>query len=671
MTIITPDQFFKGSDPSKATVVQKPQSITSINKPFGTPLDVLKGVGKGALDSSIGLARGLQGLGQRTIAAVDPTRNLEQVRKDTGFRSLQGPDAAQIDTQLKAKNNAQKLGKVLEFAGELLYPVGATEELGNIGGKISKKAGATFDNLGTRLSSMEDHILGDGVNVKDKLGDLIVNLDQKTKTALDRTPKEVFDKVAEQGRKALADDRVTTPLEQVGHNAIDAIDHLRNNVMPKIGEEKARFLKIPSAFEGNGIKKFREEFNSFMNSRTMIENDKPIVQNIYNQFRKLGDTPTKGQVDKFIDYAQEVLYSGEKNLVQPTSGKTTLQIRGLISKLNNNLKSQLPEKYGELNQKYSELIRLTNEINTNLGKEGRSAGAFVKRLFSPSDARTKELFSQLEKETGIDFTRDARLAKFVMEALGDTRASSLLEQIPTSAKGALDKAINYGIKKVADPIKGAARYIERTKPSSFNKGGIPSTSTKGLASVKAIAGGALGTGAFLAGTAPGKPVTYTKAPEKMPQSTVPQIVKTVKEKDGQYHVLDTGTQVREVTPNLANAIAGVKKPEGLPKGLIEAILMKESSMGKNKASYNPNIGEYAWLVGFTNVAKKELKRNGIKVNLDTPKGAIQAAADYAALSLKKHKNPVDLYNYAYSSGKLPQKALNQFGDLVKFYSQRD
>ena len=432
----------------------------------GTSSSPIKDFGIGIAKGLGSTVQGIQDIGLMGMAAIDPTRNFEQIKQTEGIKPL-------TDANFKADNNAQKAGKTVEFIAELLFPVGKIARSSG----AAKTAGATFEGLGSKLSTIGDDVVEGGVKVKDKIADLLVNLDAKTKTALDRTPKEVFDSFVQKGKAAMADDRIRTPLEEVGDSIIKALDDVKTKA-GEIGTKKSGFLKIPDAFSGNGIKQFKESTAKFLNSRTMAENDKPVIRSIINEFKKLGDTPSKGQVDKFIDYAQEILYAGEKNLVQPTSNKTVAGLKKVISELNENLKSQLPDEYRNLNKEYSELAQFMKEVNTNLGKEGRSAGAFVKRLFSPSDARTKELFDQLQKITGQDFSRDARLAKFVMETLGDTRATSLLEQIPTSPSGAIGKVIDYTAKKLSDPLKAAGRYIDKTGTKSFKGEAVPQTAKK-------------------------------------------------------------------------------------------------------------------------------------------------------------------------------------------------
>lgn len=459
MATISAQEFLKGGQPKLiSSNTQTPSSETSLSF-FDKAKQVGTGVIKGALDTTIGTTQLLQKAGQAGIAAIDPTMTYSEVRDKTGFKSLQGAEAEQINKQLEAKTGYEKAGKALEFVAEILYPVGKAEEVANLTNKASKTVGATFDGIGSRLSSIGDDVVEGGVKVKDKIGDMLVNLDQKTKTALDRTPKEVFQSFVEKGKQALTDDRIRTPLEAVGDSVIDGLKYVKN-LASEVGAKKSEMIKLPSAFEGKGISEFKGKIQSFLNSKSLMETDKGIVKNIVEEFKRLGDTPTKGQVDKFIDYAQNVLYAGEKNLTLPASNEITARLRGLIGGLNNSLKSQMPEAYRAVNDQYGKLTSFANELNTKLGKKGQTAGSLIKRLFSPSDARTKELFDELQRITGVDYFRDARLAKFVMESLGDTRAASLLEQIPTSAKGAINKLIDYGINKLQNPIKAGERYID-------------------------------------------------------------------------------------------------------------------------------------------------------------------------------------------------------------------
>lgn len=447
MAIYTFDEVIKktGADPASVKSLGVPQ-----DKPAAETAPDKSGLQQ-AKDLGIGFAKGVgstidsvASIGRPILAALDPNKTTADFKPKA--------DSIFNEENLKADNNTQKVGKAIEFAAEILFPIGATT-------KGKKIAGATFDGLGSRIRGLSDDAVEGGVNVKDKLIDIVGGLDDKTKTALKRTPRDVFDSFVEKGKLAMVDDRNRTPLEQVGDSVAEALKLVKSKASG-IGAEKAQFMKLPEPFKGKGIQQFNEGLQSFLNNRNLIENDKTVVKQIVSEFKKLGVTPTKGQVDKFIDFAQESLYAGEKNLTLPVSNKTTGGLKGLIGKLNDNLKTQLPSKYSTLNDEYSRLAGLTRELNTKLGKESGNAGALIKRLFSPSDARTKELFEALEKETGQDFFRDARLAKFVMETLGDTRSKSLLEELPSTA-GVIKAGYNAVRTKLNIPVKAAENEIKK------------------------------------------------------------------------------------------------------------------------------------------------------------------------------------------------------------------
>ena len=53
----------------------------------------------------------------------------------------------------------------------------------------------------------------------------------------------------------------------------------------------------------------------------------------------------------------------------------------------------------------------------------------MKRVFSPTSGNTRPMFEQIKVETGIDLVKEATLAKFAMESVGDFKQRSLLENI--------------------------------------------------------------------------------------------------------------------------------------------------------------------------------------------------------------------------------------------------
>lgn len=118
------------------------------------------------------------------------------------------------------------------------------------------------------------------------------------------------------------------------------------------------------------------------------------------------------------------------------------------------------------------------------------------------------------------------------------------------------------------------------------------------------------------------------------------------------------------------------------KGLIEAILMQESSMGQIDTKYDQSLGESAWLGGITQIAKDELDRNKIPYNVDTQKGVIDAIASYIDLKHKVtnpgsnktivYKDPVNLYLQRYKTkegAKLSPEDIKKFRSYLNFYSK--
>lgn len=66
----------------------------------------------------------------------------------------------------------------------------------------------------------------------------------------------------------------------------------------------------------------------------------------------------------------------------------------------------------------------------------------------------------------------------------------------------------------------------------------------------------------------------------------------------------------------------------LPKGMLDHVLFRESSRGVKRTNQSWDVGEYGWLTGFTHEAKKQLNKEGIAWDANSPEGAIKASADY-------------------------------------------
>lgn len=274
-------------------------------------------------------------------------------------------------------------------------------------------------------------------------------------TVLKETPVERFDQYVDTARKATVNNKNQTPLEFAGIKAQEALDQM-NRKLDAVGQAKSQVLQSAAGRTpvGNIVVKFRQQLQNALKNKTSVEGDAKIYQDILAQAEKIGNNPTALQVDRFVDFVQDRIYTGKRDLVTPVTDDVQATLRPLTGQLNEALKTKLPESYRNLNAKYAQMVGTRNELNLKLGMEGEKGGSLMKRVFSPSDAGTKQLFADVLKETGIDLVNEATLARFVMDVLGDARQKSMLEQLnlqltnPTS--GMLEKILNYTLDKTVN-----------------------------------------------------------------------------------------------------------------------------------------------------------------------------------------------------------------------------
>lgn len=429
---------------------------------------------KGAIESTTRTAQTLQDLGQRFIALIDPTKSLEEVKASTGFKSLQGEMADQINDLLEAKTPEEKQGKIAEFALELLWPVGKTTEVASAVNKGKKVVQEGVEEVSERAGAMKDKVVDAAGDIKEKGGKVVEKLVSKpiprpVENVLRETDAKTFDKYSNVAKKATESFKNPTPLETVGDRAVEALDQI-NRKLSTIGKNKRAVLERASVGNksvGNIVVKFRQELQNAIKGKMSVEGDEKLYKSILDKATTLGNNPSAKQVDEFIDFVQDKIYTGGRDLAVPITDNVEKVLRPITGRLNTALKNQLPDSYRTLNQQYSEMVDVLNELNVKLGKEGEKGGALMKRVFSPSDARTKELFQQIEKITGIDLVNEATLARFLMETMGDARQASLLEQLQLpkfSKTGIFDFALDKITSKFNTPEAQLERARELLKP---------------------------------------------------------------------------------------------------------------------------------------------------------------------------------------------------------------
>lgn len=296
---------------------------------------------------------------------------------------------------------------------------------------------------------------------------------QQVKTTLNEIKPETFDKYVKAAKEGSITNKAGTALEVAGSAAQDSLDIIQRKLQ-NIGSSKSAIMdkaNVGLKNMGNEALKLRQQIQNYAKDNTLVGGDKTLINDILEKAKKLGSNPKAKEVDKFIDYVQDKVYTSSRDLTIPMTSKTPAFVRSVIGQLNNKLKSVAGKSYSNLNDTYSKLVKIRDELNSKLGKEGERAGSLMKRVFSPSDARTKQLFEQVKKETGIDLVNEATVAKFVMEVFGDARQLSLLEElkIPKIVSNPLDFLWDRATKQFNTPeriLERAKGYIKKPENTS-------------------------------------------------------------------------------------------------------------------------------------------------------------------------------------------------------------
>jgi len=373
---------------------------------------------------------------------------VEQLRETNPDLAKDLESVAEIGLLLIGEKPAQK---TLEKTGEII-----TKGVTKVGDTIAEGA----EGVGKTIKE------GAG-----KAGDLLEKvvaepIAKPVETALKETGSKMFDEYVDVSKKAALSNKNPTPLEVAGRKAQEALKKIQDQLDTVGNLKKQSIESFGDTNVGTIATQFRQGLEKMLKSKTFVEGDKKMVNDLIAKARSLGNNPTAKQVDEFIDYAQDLLYTSGRDLTVPITDETTAELRGTLGKLNEGLKAKLPEPYRAFNKKFFDIIDVRNELNTKLGKEGEKGGSLMKRVFSPSDANTKQLFEEVKKMTGIDLVNEATLAKFVMEAVGDARQASLLEQlnIPTTKMGVLNEFMSKMKERFNTPDAIFERARQMTKP---------------------------------------------------------------------------------------------------------------------------------------------------------------------------------------------------------------
>lgn len=260
----------------------------------------------------------------------------------------------------------------------------------------------------------------------------------QVKTILSRTSKKELEDAIQVAEKHSISREALSGFEVVGDKLAEAEKKLFEK-MSFIGKAKSNII----AKAKTGLVEFKDAPRRAILEVMKLE-DSPFVKEVIS---KLKTIKTKLDADKVIDDVQDMIYSAGRTNVIAEGSRVEKQLRGIIGKMNEELKSSLPEAYRSLNTKWADYKKMTRTLNRMLGEtvEGvpiRGA-SLIKQFFSPSGRAAKEIFEFIKKNTKLDLAKEATLAKFAGELFDDATVRSLLQGIPTSTSGLVSGAAKF------------------------------------------------------------------------------------------------------------------------------------------------------------------------------------------------------------------------------------
>lgn len=361
---------------------------------------------------------------------------------------------------------------VLETGEGLGTAFGFGPVVNRLKGSISKQAQNALKASDDALSNVRKQVstpdlkVPNAKGVKKVLMDVrfkLSDLDPQVETVLKRSDFNEVNKYFQQARLAKTDPGKDTPLSLAAgkaETAYNAIDEARRNavigknaVLENVSDQRMPGNVLNDVMAG-GIQRFKSRFGaevrpdgavSQVAGRTLKLDsaDQKLVSEYFNRLNSLGVSPTVRQVDDFVDWAQGQLYKQSKTVskFEVAAEPVVKQLQSITGDINTRLKERVGGGYGEVNARVGRLIELQDELSRALGADNRKGAGVMKRLFSPTGDETRRIFDEIKEETGIDLVKEATLAKFSMESVGDTRQASLLKQLDAGAKEAAEFSI--------------------------------------------------------------------------------------------------------------------------------------------------------------------------------------------------------------------------------------
>jgi len=404
-----------------------------------------------------------QGLSQGMKGVIDLTNRYDEIKKTNptlafGINTALGfaPDAALTVKdlmsgyeKLKVTNPAvaQDIDSALGFVQLGLDVTGIGETVG-LAKNVARKGFQIAETGTSKLVGAADNLAGSGMKLagdsKTKLMEFIApEIDKKVAVVLEKTPTAKFNEMENIAKLASENFDNPSAFEVVSNKIADSAEQINGQVKSLSQQKKGIISKAK-----NGSTDFTKE-----TGETILDINRSLKDSTTGKLfiQKLKGVKTKIDADNVIDEMQDILYKGNKDMTIPVGSQEDRILKGIIGKYNGKLKDGLPSSYANINTKISERLSSLDDLNKALGEtiEGvpvRGA-SLVKQYFSPSGTKARQLFDFIKKTTGYNPAEDAVLAKYMSEVYGDTRTKSLLQGIPTSTTGAVEKIIDFAVEK--------------------------------------------------------------------------------------------------------------------------------------------------------------------------------------------------------------------------------
>ena len=381
------------------------------------------------------------------------------VDPDTGVSTFTPSDLGAVEEGLQIASGAG------EIAGTITGAQGVVQtatRLGNLTNQAATASMKASDDVLNKVKSVNPPVVS-GNFITRAVNDARFNLsdiDPQVETVLQRSNFDEVNTYFQRAQAAKADPSKSTPLEIAGNKAEEAFDAINDARSKAVAGKKAILAESGDTRIGGAqinevmstsIQRLGDKYGVKIEANgaisgvkgrtsTLDASDSKLLTEYYSKLNSLGVSPTLKQVDDFVDWAQGQLYKQSKTMskLEAASDPIVRDLQGVTGDLNSRLKDAVGNGYGEVNARVSGLIELQDELSRALGADARKGGGLMKKLFSPTGGNTKEIFKQIQRETGIDLFKEATLAKFAMESAGDVRQASLLKQLDVNTADAAE-----------------------------------------------------------------------------------------------------------------------------------------------------------------------------------------------------------------------------------------